>query len=99
MGGRHRREITTRRPGVGSTGWLASVFNHGIQEKDRRGKEHDVVVKIKEIEADSVRSLSHISVSRLSRVERQLQDIEPSSKREIIEGALEPWLRANGYLL
>lgn len=31
-------------------------------------------------------------------LERQLQGIEPSSKREIVEEALEPWLRANGYL-
>jgi len=31
-------------------------------------------------------------------LERQLQGLEPSSKREIIEEALEPWLRTNGYL-
>jgi len=31
-------------------------------------------------------------------LERQLQGMEPSSKREIVEEALEPWLRANGYL-
>ncbi len=31
-------------------------------------------------------------------LERQLQGIEPSSKREIVEEALEPWLRTNGYL-
>jgi hypothetical protein len=31
-------------------------------------------------------------------LERQLQGIVPSSKREIIEEALEPWLRVNGYL-
>ncbi len=31
-------------------------------------------------------------------LERQLQGLEPSSKREIVEEALEPWLRANGYL-
>jgi len=32
-------------------------------------------------------------------LERQLQGMEPSSKREIVEEALEPWLRANGYLV
>jgi hypothetical protein len=31
-------------------------------------------------------------------LQRQLQGIEPSSKREIVEEALEPWLRDNGYL-
>jgi hypothetical protein len=31
-------------------------------------------------------------------LERQLQGIEPSSKREIVEQALEPWLRQHGYL-
>jgi hypothetical protein len=31
-------------------------------------------------------------------LERQLQGIEPFSKREIVEEALEPWLRQNGYL-
>jgi hypothetical protein len=31
-------------------------------------------------------------------LERQLQGLEPSSKREIVEEALEPWLRSNGYL-
>ena len=30
--------------------------------------------------------------------ERQLQGLEQSSKREIVEEALEPWLRTNGYL-
>jgi hypothetical protein len=32
-------------------------------------------------------------------LDRQMQGIEPSAKREIVEQALEPWLRANGYLL
>lgn len=31
-------------------------------------------------------------------LDRQLQGIDPCSKREIVEEALEPWLRANGYL-
>ena len=31
-------------------------------------------------------------------LQRQLQGMEPSSKREIVEDALEPWLRENGYL-
>ncbi len=32
-------------------------------------------------------------------LERQLQEIEPNEVQEILESALEPWLRANGYLL
>lgn len=31
-------------------------------------------------------------------LERQMDGIEPSSIVEIIEEAIEPWLRANGYL-
>ena len=31
-------------------------------------------------------------------LQRQLQGVEPFSKREIVEEALEPWLRENGYL-
>jgi hypothetical protein len=31
-------------------------------------------------------------------LERQLQKIEPNQVQEILESALEPWLRANGYL-
>jgi hypothetical protein len=31
-------------------------------------------------------------------LERQLQGIEPNQVQEILENALEPWLRANGYL-
>ena len=31
-------------------------------------------------------------------LKRQLQGIEPSQVQEILESALEPWLRANGYL-
>lgn len=31
-------------------------------------------------------------------LERELQGIEPFTKREIVEQALEPWLKKNGYL-
>ena len=31
-------------------------------------------------------------------LQRQLQGVEPSSKREIVEEALGPWLKKNGYL-
>jgi hypothetical protein len=31
-------------------------------------------------------------------LERQLQGVEPNSLQDIVEAALEPWLRSNGYL-
>ena len=31
-------------------------------------------------------------------LDRQIRGIEPHSKREIVEEALEPWLRSQGYL-
>jgi hypothetical protein len=31
-------------------------------------------------------------------LQRELQGIEPYTKREIVEQALEPWLKKNGYL-
>lgn len=31
-------------------------------------------------------------------LERQLQGVEPSTLQEILEEALEPWLRSHGYL-
>src|SRR6185437_9303819 len=31
-------------------------------------------------------------------LERQLEGIEPCQVQDILESALEPWLRANGYL-
>jgi hypothetical protein len=31
-------------------------------------------------------------------LERQLQGVEPNTTQEIIESAVEPWLRANGYI-
>ena len=31
-------------------------------------------------------------------LDRQLHGIEPHTKREIVEQALEPWLKRNGYL-
>jgi hypothetical protein len=37
------------------------------------------------------------AVKRAS-LERQLRGIEPSSQQDILEEALEPWLRTNGYL-
>ncbi|OWK45583.1 hypothetical protein FRUB_01914 [Fimbriiglobus ruber] len=33
-----------------------------------------------------------------SSLERQLQGIEPNSIQDILEEALEPWLRQRGYL-
>ena len=32
-------------------------------------------------------------------LDRQMRGLEPSSKREIVEQALEPWLRTLGYLV
>lgn len=37
------------------------------------------------------------AVKRAS-LERQLEGIEPSTVQDILESALEPWLKANGYL-
>ncbi|WP_169979823.1 hypothetical protein [Tautonia rosea] len=37
------------------------------------------------------------AVKRAS-LERQLEGVEPNTVQEILEDALEPWLRANGYL-
>jgi hypothetical protein len=37
------------------------------------------------------------AVKRAS-LERQLQKVEPNTVQEILESALEPWLRANGYV-
>jgi hypothetical protein len=31
-------------------------------------------------------------------LKRQLEGVEPNQVQEILESALEPWLRANGYL-
>jgi len=31
-------------------------------------------------------------------LERQLEGVEPNTVQEILESALEPWLKANGYL-
>lgn len=31
-------------------------------------------------------------------LERQLQGVEPNSLTDILEAAVEPWLRSNGYL-
>ncbi len=40
--------------------------------------------------------LAH-AVKRAS-LERQLESIEPNTVQDILESALEPWLKANGYL-
>jgi len=32
-------------------------------------------------------------------LKRQLEGVEPNQVQEILESALEPWLRANGYLI
>ncbi len=37
------------------------------------------------------------AVKRAS-LERQLEGVEPNQVQEILESALEPWLRANGYV-
>lgn len=45
------------------------------------------------IRADYAAALKRASL------ERQLAKMEPNSISDILENALEPWLRANGYLL
>ncbi len=44
------------------------------------------------IRADLAQALKRASL------ERRLQEVEPNQVQEILENALEPWLRANGYL-
>lgn len=44
------------------------------------------------LRADFVRGLKRAAL------ERQLDGVEPNTVQEILEEALEPWLRANGYL-
>jgi hypothetical protein len=44
------------------------------------------------LRADVVTALKRASL------ERQLRGVEPSSLQEMLEEALEPWLRAHGYL-
>lgn len=44
------------------------------------------------VRADLAQALKRASL------ERQLQNVQPNSVQDILEAALEPWLRANGYL-
>jgi hypothetical protein len=44
------------------------------------------------IRADIAQALKRASL------ERQLQSVEPNSVQDILEAALEPWLREHGYL-
>ena len=44
-----------------------------------------------------IRSDFAIALKRAS-LERQLQGVEPSAILDILEEALEPWLRTNGYI-
>jgi len=38
------------------------------------------------------------SALKRASLERQLKGVEPSTLQDILEEAIEPWLRANGYL-
>ena len=44
------------------------------------------------VRADLAKALKHCSL------ERQLKGVEPNTVQDILEAALEPWLKANGYL-
>ena len=44
------------------------------------------------VRADLAQALKRASL------ERQLQGVEPYTVQDILEGMLEPWLKANGYL-
>jgi hypothetical protein len=39
-----------------------------------------------------------VAALKRASLERQLQGTEPSTLRDILEDAIEPWLRTNGYL-
>ena len=40
-----------------------------------------------------------VALLKRASLERKLNGIEPNSLREILEDALEPWLKAHGYLV
>lgn len=74
------------------------------------GKERDFVYASKEpAPASGAVTLSRIPISTRVRadfaialkrasLERQLKAIEPHTLQDILEEAIEPWLKANGYL-
>ena len=39
-----------------------------------------------------------VTALKRASLERQLQGTEPNTLRDILESAIEPWLRGNGYL-
>lgn len=73
------------------------------------GKERDFVFAGKESLAGGTVTLSRTPISTRVRtdfalalkrasLERQLKSIEPNTLQDILEEAIEPWLRTNGYL-
>lgn len=40
----------------------------------------------------------YVSLLKRASLERKLNGIEPNTLRDILEDALEPWLKAHGYL-
>lgn len=65
----------------------ASVSNQA--EKKPTSRRTSVTTRIREDLASALKRAS---------LERQLKGIEPSAVQDILDEALEPWLKANGYL-
>ncbi len=58
-------------------------------EKKATSRRTSVTTRIREDLASALKRAS---------LERQLKGIEPSAVQDILDEALEPWLKANGYL-
>lgn len=94
---------------MGERRTLVDGLNEGPPPFDA-GKEREFVYGGKDApQPSSVAVLRRIPVSTRIRadfadalkrasLERQLKAIEPSTLQDILEEAIEPWLRSNGYL-
>ncbi len=76
-------------------------FVYGEKSKAATAPELAAVTKVTQVNrvpfTTRIRAdLAH-AVKRVS-LERRLQEVEPNQVQEILENALEHWLRANGYL-
>jgi hypothetical protein len=75
-----------------------NAFVYGEKATEDTTKRQLVLVNLPRVPLSTrIRSDFAAALKRCS-LERQLQKIEPNTLQDILEQAIEPWLKTNGYL-
>lgn len=76
----------------------AFVYGEKTAEPSRPSAPPNISSTVKRVPISTRMREEYAAALKRASLERQLNGIEPNSLQDILEAAIEPWLKTNGYL-